>query len=147
MKIRVLEKRLRKAESVLRCEPNLFGDIMYALLWFAIAYYLGKPSRNEKPFAAYAKALGYAGEAELNTALENKHRDLWRRVLSAEIEVFAKFDYRSDGPEFGQVLERMRAGLPKSYVDEFNRVVREAKISVAWLHDESNIAAYIRFFA
>jgi hypothetical protein len=147
MKIRVLEKRLRKAESVLRCEPDLFGDIMYALLWFAIAYYLGKPSRNEKPFAAYARALGYASESELNTALENNDRNLWKRVLSAEIEVFAKFDYRSDGPELGEVLGRMQAGLPKSYVDQFTRVVREAKISVAWLHDESNIASYIRFFA
>ena len=42
------------------------------LLWFAIAFYLGKPAPNEKPFAAFARALGYANESELNAAIEKK---------------------------------------------------------------------------
>jgi hypothetical protein len=146
MNIRHLDKRLRKAESTLRCEPDVLSDKYYALLWFAVAYHVGNPSRDEKPFAAYARALGYASEAELNRALENKDRELLMRVLRAEVEVFTKFDYKS--ADLGEVLRRMQADLPKSYVDQFTTVVALAKISVAWLRNESDdIAAYIRFFA
>jgi hypothetical protein len=63
MKIRQLERRLRKVESALRCEPDEYADYSWALVWFAIAYYLGNPSRDEKPYAAFARALGYASES------------------------------------------------------------------------------------
>src|SRR5215469_1098199 len=54
MNIRHLEKRLRKLESTLQCEPNKTFDYICALLSFAVAYYLGDPSRHQKPFAAFA---------------------------------------------------------------------------------------------
>jgi hypothetical protein len=151
MKARVLEKRLRKAESTLRCEPNVLLDQIFALQWFAVAYYLGNPSRNEKPFAAYARALGYASESELNKALDNKDRDLLKRFVTAEETLFAKFDYTSstDGwDKHSEAILRMQAGLPKSYMDQIERVVMQAKISLVWLRNKSgDIAAYIRFFA
>jgi hypothetical protein len=150
MKIRHLEKRLRKAESTLGCEPDVLADIAFAQLWFAVAYYVGNPSRNEKPIAPYARALGYASESELNKALENKDRDLLRRVLAAEAKLFAKFDCkRGDDPiKTFEALQRMGAGLPKSYMDQIVTVLTEAKISLVWLRNQSNdIAAYIRFFA
>jgi hypothetical protein len=151
MTIRHLEKRLRKAESTLRCEPNVEQDVICALLWFAVAYYLGDSSGDEKPFVAYARALGYAGESELNRALENNDRDLDRKVMAAEIKLLAKFDWtpgRDDLTKFGEALPRMNAGLPKSYVDQMLNVMTEAKISLGWLRNESkNITAYIHFFA
>lgn len=151
MKIRHLEKRLRKVESTLRCEPNQLIDYVFALQWFAVAYYLGNPSRNEKPFVAFASALGYAGESELNRALENKDRNLRERLIVAEVNLFAKFDCTLGGDDWNkttQTLQRMQTGLPKSYSDQIDRVVTHAKISLVWLRNESNdIAAYIRFFA
>jgi hypothetical protein len=61
------------------------------LLWFAIAYYLGNPAPNEKPFAAFARALGCANESELNAAIEKNRRDLSIRLHSAEDRVYARF--------------------------------------------------------
>ena len=53
-------RRVRKLKFVL--PPLLTGNVswMFGLLWFAIAYYLGNPSPDDKPFAAFARALGYA---------------------------------------------------------------------------------------
>jgi hypothetical protein len=150
MKIRHLEKRLRKVESTLRCKRDVQLDIIAAMRWFAVAYYLGNPSRDEKPFAAYARALGYASESELNRALENKDRDLLKRVVTADVKLYEKFDctLESDETKFREALERMLSGLPGSYVDEWARIMTRAKISLVWLRDESNdIAAYIRYFA
>jgi hypothetical protein len=135
MKIRHLEKRLRTVEATLRCEPNVDGDLRCALLWFGVAYYLGDPSGDEKPFVAYARALGYAGESELNRALENKDRDLQRRVMAAEIKLLAKFDWipGRDEIKFLEALRRMKTGLPESYIKQILSVIAEAKISLDWL--------------
>jgi hypothetical protein len=151
MKIRHLEKRLRKVESTLRCEPNELFDFAFALVWFAVAYYLGNPSQNEKPFAAYARALGYPSETELNRALENKDRDLLERFVTAENKLFAKFGCTrgsDDWDKFREALGRMQTGLPKSYSDQIVRMVTQVKISLGWLRSESDhVAAYIRCFA
>jgi hypothetical protein len=71
-----LDRRLRKLESVLPplLTPN--ESWIAGLLWFAVAYYLGNPSPDEKPFAAYARALGYAKESELKSAMGAKDREL-----------------------------------------------------------------------
>jgi hypothetical protein len=113
--MRGLEKRLRKLESDLRCEPDEDTDSMFALLWFAVAYYLGNPSRGEKPFAAYARALGYANESELNSALDNDPK-LMQRFLSAEEKLYAKYDFSSeshDSKKLSEALKRMDAGCPR----------------------------------
>lgn len=146
-----LEKRLGKVESTLRCKRDVQLDIISAMRWFAVAYYLGNPSRDEKPFAAYARALGYASEPELNRALENKDRDLLKRVVAAEVKLFAKFDCtpgNDDWNKISEALKRMQTGLPELYVDQWARIISRAKISLVWLRHESNdIAAYIRYFA
>jgi hypothetical protein len=151
MKIHHLEKRLRKVEQVLQCEPDETLDKVFALLWFAVAYYLGEPSRHEKPIAAYARALGYASESELNRALEDNDRELWQRSVKAEMKLYAKFDHNceSDGWEgLTKALLCMQSGLPKSYTDQIARVVNHAKISLNWMRNESDdTAAYIRLFA
>jgi hypothetical protein len=137
------------AKEVTRREPNELFDFAFALVWFAVAYYLGNPSQNEKPFAAYARALGYPSESELNRALENKDRDLLKRFGAAEERLFAKFDGTPESDKkLLEALQRMQAGLPKSYIDQIGRMVTQAKISLDWLRNESNdIAAYIRCFA
>lgn len=99
------------------------------LLWFAIAFYLGNLARNEKPFAAFARALGYTNESELNAALEKNHRDLSSRLNSAEDRVYAKFgifvfflDEHDDAckARFLENQKRMYAGLPLSYRNQLN---------------------------
>jgi hypothetical protein len=74
--MRGLERRLRKLESVL--PPLLSDDVswIFGVLWFAVAYYLGNPSPDEKPFAAFARALGYADRSELESVMEDRNRDL-----------------------------------------------------------------------
>jgi hypothetical protein len=71
-----LDRRLRKLESVLPPLLTPSESWIAGLLWFAVAYYLGNPSPGEKPFAAYARALGYADESELKSAMGAKDREL-----------------------------------------------------------------------
>ena len=75
-----LERRIRKLETVL--PPLLTPDVsrMFGVLWFAIAYYEGNPSQEEKPFAAFSRALGYADQSELEGAMEAPHRELSDRI-------------------------------------------------------------------
>jgi len=74
--MRGLERKIRKLESVL--PPLLSDDVswIFGVLWFAVAYYLGNPSPGEKPFAAFARALGYADQSELESVMEDRNRDL-----------------------------------------------------------------------
>jgi hypothetical protein len=152
MNIRQLEKRLKRLECTLRCEPDEITDYMFALLWFAAAYYLGNPSRHEKPFAAYARALGYANGPAFDRALEENDQELLRRFAAAEKKLYAKFGHSwtttDDGQSLGAALTRMRDGLPQSYRDQIARIVSQTKISLDWMRNESkDIAAYIRCFA
>ncbi len=151
MNIRHLEKRLRKVETTLQCEPDEIFDFTFALLWFAVAYYLGNPSRQEKPFAAYARALGYANQSEFESALAGNDRELKKRLVAAEVKLYEKFDCNlksSDWNKTKEALKRMLAGLPKLYKDQIEMVLSRAKISLDWLrHKSDDTAAYIRFFA
>jgi hypothetical protein len=81
--MRGLERRIRRLESVL--PPLLTDDVswMYGVLWFAVAHYLGNPSPDEKPFAAFARALGYADQSELENAMEDRYRHLADMLRSA----------------------------------------------------------------
>jgi hypothetical protein len=49
---------------------------MFGVLGFAIAYYEGNPSPDEKPLAAFARALGYADQSQLESAMDYYARDL-----------------------------------------------------------------------
>jgi len=81
--MRGLERRIRRLESVL--PPLLTPDVswMFGVTWFAVAHYLGNPSPDEKPFAAFARALGYADQSELENAMEARYRDLADKIRSA----------------------------------------------------------------
>ena len=81
--MRGLERRIRRLESVL--PPLLTDDVswMFGVLWFAVAHYLGNPSPDEEPLAAFARALGYADQSELENAMEARDRDLADKIRSA----------------------------------------------------------------
>jgi hypothetical protein len=74
--MRGLERRIRKLESVL--PPLITPDVswMFGVLFFAVAHYFGNPSPDEKPFAALARALGYADQYGLEHAMEYRNREL-----------------------------------------------------------------------
>jgi hypothetical protein len=153
-----LERRLRRLESLL--PPLLDESVSWlsGLLWFAIAFYLGEPAPNEKPFAAFARALGYANDSELNATIEKNHRDLSTRLKSAEDRVFREFgiivsslDEHDDAckARFWENQKRMYAGLPRSYKKQLNRMVLMQKTDLAWMriYYSDNPGPYLRCFA
>src|SRR5262245_56247138 len=124
--MRGLERRLKKLESAVPSLPSADFCHMLGLKWFAVAYYLGHPSPNEKPFEAFARALGYTDETELNTALKDRYRFVSKRFSAAEDELEKKFGIHQDVDgltfeqllklevdelAFEQALKRMEAGL------------------------------------
>jgi hypothetical protein len=152
-----LQRRLRKLESSL--PPLLTEGVSwtFGLLWFAVAYYLGSPAPDEKPFSAFARALGYANESELNVAIEKNNRDLSNRLHSAEDRVCAKFGiYQSSPTEFDDAsnarfwesLKRMEAGLPRSYKEQLKTVLGRVN-NLAWMRIfySDNPGPYLRCFA
>ena len=153
-----LGRRLRKLESSL---PPLLTEEeswMFGLLWFAVAYYLGNPSPGEKPFGAFARALQYANESELNAAIEKNHRDLSNRLHSAEDRVWAKFgifvsslDEHDDDckARFWENQKRMYGGLPRSYKKRLNQMVFMQGTDLAWMriYYSDNLGPYLRCFA
>jgi hypothetical protein len=81
----------------------------------------------------------------------NKDRDLLERFVTAENKLYAKFSYIQESDDWDkcrEAIRRMQTGLPKSYMDQIQRVATHAKISLLWLRNQNDdIAAYIRFFA
>ena len=159
--IRGLQKRLQKLESTLRDELD-DDDFSWFLgfMWFAVAYYLGNPSRSEKPIVAYARALGYANVSELNQAIALDQRGLRergrlgirQRDSSAQDEVWKKFGILNscsgDPEKRFEAFERMEAGLPKSYKDRLQAILKRNDINLKWLRFHSgDIGAFIRCFA
>jgi hypothetical protein len=189
--MRGLERRIRRLESVL--PPLLTDDVswMFGVLWFALAHYLGNPSPDEKPFAAFARGLGYADQSELENAMEDRYRDLADMIRSAigpnqngpvpvakdrvraranpvdrsrdlsnklhraEDIVLTRFgidrsslEYSgADAKRLSEALNRMEAGLPRSYRDQLKMVLRRVN-NLAWIRVHSDdVAPYIRCFA
>jgi hypothetical protein len=153
-----LGRRLRKLESSL--PPLLTKEVSWlsGLLWFAVAYHFGNPSTGEKPFAAFARALRYANESELNAAIENNPRDLSNRLHSAEDRVLAKFgifvsslDAHDDActARFLEDQKRMYLSLPRSYKKQLNQMVFLQKTDLAWMrvYYSENPGRYLRCFA
>jgi hypothetical protein len=77
-----LERRIRRLESVLPPLLTPHESWTFGVLWFAVAYHLGNPSPDEKPFAAFARALDYADQSELENAMEARNRDLADMIRS-----------------------------------------------------------------
>jgi hypothetical protein len=152
--MRDLEKRLRKLESRLPPLPDAHVCQMEGIQWFALAYYLGNPSRDEEPFAAFARALGYANESQLNSALDDNAVPSWRvrdRFYLAWGKLFAKFDVDCDVRSFDpnkllEALERMEAGLPKSYKKRLKTILARTDINLGWMQD-NDLASFFRCFA
>ena len=123
---------------------------------FAVAYYLGNPSRDEEPLAAFARALGYADESQLNAALDDSVvRNIpWLvrdKFLLAQGKLFEKFgtDLGSgsgNADKLYEALQRIEAGLPKSYKKRLETILARTDINLGWLKD-SDLALYFRCFA
>jgi hypothetical protein len=159
--MRALQNRLQKLESTLRNELD-DKDLspFIGFMWFAVTYYLGKPSRGEKLIAAYARALGYANESEFNYAVALDQRGLRQRgrpgvrqrESSAQDELWKKFDIlnsRTDNDEKRfEAFTRMEAGLPKSYKDRLETILKRTDIRLERLRFHSrDFGAYVRCFA
>ena len=159
--MRGLQKRLQKLESTLRDELD-DKDLspLLGFMWFAVTYYLGNPSPGEKLIVAYARALGYANEFELNHAIAIDQRGLRergrpgirQRDSSAEDELWEKFgilNSRTGDPEKRfEAFERMEAGLPKSYRRRLQTILKRTDINLERLRFHSrDFGAYIRCFA
>ena len=148
--MRELQKRLRKLELIMPRQPDEYMCWACALEWFAVAYYLGDPSPDEAPFAAFARALGYAGERELNKSMTYRPHALVRSFLAAKNKLLAKFGVSGTSHQaiaLWQALKRMEAGLPNSYKDRLKAVLSRADINVASIRFDSGIVPYLRIFA
>jgi hypothetical protein len=103
---------------------------MFGVLWFAVAYYLGNPSPDEKPFAAFARALGYPDQSELESAMEAPIRDLAEQLLPVIDEINARFGTvgrsRDTSDRLHTATDRVRAkfGTVDPYQDLSNRLYR-----------------------
>jgi hypothetical protein len=158
--MRGLQKRLQKLESTLRHELDR-KDLspLIGFMWFAVTYYLGKPSRGEKLIVAYARALGYANESELNYAIDLDQRGLRQRSQpgvrqrhsSAQNELWKKFgilDIRtSDAEKRFEAFKRIEAGLPKSYKNRLVRILKRTDINLEQLRFSRDFGSYLRCFA
>jgi hypothetical protein len=149
---RDLGRRIRKLESSL---PPLITDgvsRIFALLWFAIAYYFGKPLPDEKPFAAYVRALGYGDRDELNHAMLRNYREVANRISSAEYRVCEEFGIHipsleeSDSESFSKALERMEAGLPQSYKNQL-KTLSTGGNDLVLKRIGGDLFSYLRYFA
>jgi hypothetical protein len=154
-----------------------------------VAYYEGKPSPDEKPFDAFARALGYADQSELKRVLAapdrdladelrsilawNKHgpnplakdraratfdledhyRDLSDRLYKAEERVLTRFGIHtpslknSDLKRLLKTFVRMYVGLPPSYRDQLQMVLRRVDNLAFMRIHSADVGPYIRCFA
>ena len=149
---RDLERRIRKLESILPPLITPDDSWMYGVLWFAVAYYFGNLSSDEEPIAAYARALGYADESELNRVMADNYLEVSYRVSSAEYKICARFGIDipsledSDSERLSEALQRMEAGLPRFYRVFLKILVR--RMNLAWIRIHSlDISEYLRCFA
>src|SRR5580700_10120912 len=122
-----LEKRLRKLKMALahrqfdreikrRVFTKYVEGFEMNLMRSLIGHYLADPQLSD-PIAAYARVLGYNGFHEFNNAVEENPAEVEERQSLAVRKLLAKFDVDDDA-EWDTVidaLERMEAGLPKSY--------------------------------
>jgi len=151
---RDLGRRIRKLESSL--PPLLTANVswMFGVLWFAVAYYSGKPSPDDKPFAAYVRALGYADQDELNHAMLLEHRQVAIRISSAEAKVCANFDIdipsleyeRCDMEKLLKALNRMEVGLPGPYRNQL-KVVLTRETNIGLIRVRGDLFSYFSCFA
>lgn len=168
--MRALQNRLQKLESTLKNELDDKDLSSYiGFMWFAVTHYLGKPSRGENLIATYARALAYANESEFNHAVALDQRGIRlrsrpqpgvrqicqpgvrEREAAAHDELWKKFGFNSrtdDDEKRFQAFTRMEAGLPKSYKDRLETILKRTDINLERLRYHSrDFVAYIRCFA
>ena len=153
--LRDLQRRLRMLESVLPPLPSADQCWLDGLFWFGIANYLGEPLPNEQPLAAFARALGYRNESELNSALISQSWEVDGRFWSALNKLFKIFfDFELTATptddtvrKFCETLERMEAELPKSYKDRLKTILARTDINLSWIQRQKDLASYFRCFA
>jgi len=87
---------------------------LYRLRAFAISYYLGDPQTDEPPIAAYARALGFEGPAQL---LKTPPEMIAQRESTALDRLLAQFgvSWNDEWDALADAFERMAAGLSESY--------------------------------
>jgi hypothetical protein len=78
--------------------------------------------QDEQPLVAFARALGYQDDSELNSALISRAWEVRRRFFSAREKLFEKFAFdltttptEDSMRKIWETLKRMEAGLRKSY--------------------------------
>jgi hypothetical protein len=154
IRIRDFQRRLRKLESILPPMPSADECWIDGLLWFGIANYLGEPLQDEQPLVAFARALGYRNESELNSALISRAWEVRRKFFVASEKLFEKFDLEltttpieDGGRKIWETLKRMEAGLPKSYKDRLKTILARTDINLAWIQRQEDLASYFRCFA
>jgi hypothetical protein len=152
--MRDLQKRLLRVESVLPSLPSDTECWISALVWFGIAYYLGKPAPKERPFVAFVRALGYHDERELKSDVANKDWMVSRKIASAKDKLFEIFGIRlvtlRDDPKrslkYYKGLKRIEAGLPVSYKKRLKKMLTRADINIAWIQENGGIVHYLSYF-
>lgn len=108
-----IKKRLDKLDSQM---PREMYEFTRARLFVidCIAYYFGSPTSNEPFFSAFARALGYTCERDLETAMRCNDPNYAEKYSLAVRKLFAKFNVSSD-EEFVAEAKRMYAGISKAY--------------------------------
>ena len=111
MTTRNIQARLKRLEA--RVPPRLTNldnatRYLYRVRAFAISYYLGDPQTDEPPVAAYARALGFEGQAQAQFGV--RRNDEWDALADA-------FERMADGLS-ELYKQRLRADAGEQPVDE-----------------------------
>jgi hypothetical protein len=114
---RNIQARLKRLEA--RVPPRLTNldnatRYLYRVRAFAISYYLGDPQTDEPPVAAYARALGFEGQAQL---LKTPPQMIAQRESTALDRLLAQFGVsrNDEWDALADAFERMADGLSESY--------------------------------
>lgn len=151
--LRDFEKRLRKLESVLPALPPAEACWIDGVLWFSVAYYLGRPLQDEQPLAAFARALRYADEVELNRALASDDWVVRGRFDSAQLRLYEMFEWdpmiqtEENAEKLAETLKGMEAGLSSSYKERLKTILKRTDINLSWIARHGDLASYLGCFA
>ena len=87
---------------------------LYRIRMLAISYYLGDPQTDEPPIAAYARALGFDGPAQL---LKTPPEMISQREFPAFDRLLAQFGVsrNDEWDALANAFERMTDGLSEHY--------------------------------
>ena len=101
MRTRNIQARLKRLESRVPTRPTNLDNAMrylYCIRMLAISYHLGDPQTDEPPIAAYARALGFEGPAQL---LKTPPEMIAQRESTALDRLLAQFGQALIGRRIG----------------------------------------------